>query len=345
MNVEDWVQATLAVPPAAAEAASGALFESGAGGVWEDVPDKRGRVVLRAGYPQGAEMRLMAELPTALLAMSKGLNLDPEELALSLELKEGEDFSESWKRDLEPIEISPALVISPSWWEGKLPGSPEAKVLRLDPGSAFGSGHHPTTFMCLRILCDLLDGEIKPQKVLDLGAGSGVLALSAALLLPKAEIAAIDNDPDTIYCATANLAANNLSKRFEPQTAELEDVEGEFDLILANLTRNAILELAPSLSRKCALKGRLIISGLIAEQAKDVIGALASYDFVCERHLGRAEWSALSLVRGFPAVKNDERIVIRDPEPSGEDAPDPKEAESEKSKDGKTVSGRAPEEE
>ena len=310
MSMEDWVQATLAVPEPAAEAASAALFDCGAGGVWEDVPDELGRVVLRAGFAQGQEMRLMSELPAALLAMSRELELDPSDLALSLEPRPGEDYAESWKRDLTPVEISKALVIAPSWWDGPLPGDPGAAILRLDPGSAFGSGHHPTTFMCLKILCELLETGAKPQTILDLGAGSGVLALSAALLLPKAAVTAIDNDPDTIFCAKSNLETNNLTGRFEPATAVLEDLDQEYDLILANLTRNAVLELARELGRKSKIPGRLIISGLLADQAPDVIKALGAFEFICERHLGQAEWSALSLVRGFPVKESQERVKL-----------------------------------
>jgi ribosomal protein L11 methyltransferase len=263
-------------------------------------------------------MRLMAELPAALMMVSQELSISPMDMALTLELKPGEDYAESWKRDLAPIEISASLVISPSWWEGQLPGEKDAQVLRLDPGSAFGSGHHPTTFLCLRLLSDLVEKSVSPQAILDLGSGSGVLALSAALLLPKAKIAAIDNDPDTIYCAKANLAANNLIGRFEPKAATLEELTEEFDLILANLTRNVILELARELGRKSAIPGRLIISGLLEGQAPDVIRALALYDFVCDRHLGRAEWSALSFVRGLPAAPNEAREIIPEPEMANE---------------------------
>ena len=85
-NAESWLLATVKVPPAASEAASGALFESGAGGVWEDTPDDKGRVVLKAGYRQDDVMRLMSELPTALQAISEALSLDPEEMGLALEL-------------------------------------------------------------------------------------------------------------------------------------------------------------------------------------------------------------------------------------------------------------------
>lgn len=316
--MEDWLQASFVVPPAAAEAASGALFESGAGGVWEDRPDDQGRVVLRGGFPQGSEMRLMAELPAALLAISEALSLDPDDFCLLLELRPGEDYAESWKRDLAPIEISPRLTISPSWWQDPLPGGPDAAVLRLDPGSAFGSGHHPTTFLCLKVLCDLAERGTSPASVLDLGAGSGVLALSAALLFPNASIEAIDNDPDTIFCAAENASLNSLSGRVAPREAVLSDLEGEFELILANLTRNALIDLSKEIAQKSKAPGRVVLSGLLSDQAADVLKAMAAHGFICEAHLGRAEWSALSLVRGLPCREAPERLMVEEGQGEGQ---------------------------
>jgi ribosomal protein L11 methyltransferase len=268
----------------------------------------------------------MAELPAALLAIGRELSIAPADMSLSLENKPGEDYSESWKRDLAPIEIAAALVIAPSWWDGPLPGPAEAAVLRLDPGSAFGSGHHPTTFICLRLLCELKERGLRPASILDLGAGSGVLALSAALLFPEASISAVDNDPETLFCAKANAALNSLGGRVEPLIGALSDLEGEFELIMANLVLGSILDLAPELSRKARPAGRLFLSGLLASQAQAVIKALEAFDFVCERHLGMAEWSGLSLARGLAAKAAPERIPLapqsaEDSQDDGEQAP------------------------
>jgi ribosomal protein L11 methyltransferase len=315
--VEDWVLAALSVPPKAAEAAGGALFESGAGGVWEDRPDDLGRTVLKAGFPQGAEMRLMAELPAALEAMAREFGIAPSDMALTLELKPGEDYGESWKKDLAPIEIDPSLIISPSWWTGPMPGEPGARILMLDPGSAFGSGHHPSTFLCLRLMRELAARDLLPGRILDLGSGSGVLALAAALVWPEASVEAVDDDPDTLWCARLNFGRNSPGARIDLKEGSLDQTEGEFDLILANLTLNTLTELARALSRRTRVPGRLILSGILAEQAPELIETMRPYDFVCESHLGRGEWSALSLIRGLPAVPDEER---RDLDPPQEDS-------------------------
>ncbi|MDR1656042.1 MAG: 50S ribosomal protein L11 methyltransferase [Deltaproteobacteria bacterium] len=299
--MEDWLLATVALPPIAAEAVSDALFELGAGGVWEDQPDANGRVVLKSGFPQNSELHLMAELPGALSYISNFFGISLDGFSLVLELKPGEDYSESWKKDLTPIEITPALIIAPSWWSETIECSSEAAILRLDPGSAFGSGHHPTTFLCLRLLCRLIDQNLRLASILDLGAGSGVLALSAALLLPTAAIKALDNDPDTIFAARTNLTQNGLSGRFDMEVGSIEEAEGEFDLIMANLTRNVLISLAKNMAAKSRLPGRLIVSGILDDQASDVAKAFETLGFYVDCHLGREQWSALSLVRGLPA--------------------------------------------
>ncbi|MDR2443514.1 MAG: 50S ribosomal protein L11 methyltransferase [Deltaproteobacteria bacterium] len=311
--MEDWLQVTVTLPPIAAEAVSSALFELGSGGVWEDLPDAQGRVVLRSGFPQDSQLRLMADLPTALTNICQAMGTTLADFTLVLELKPGENYAESWKKDLKPLKISPHLIISPSWWTEPISNEENSKVLRLDPGSAFGSGHHATTFLCLKLLDHL--AAVEPMgRILDLGAGSGVLALSAALLLPKADIKCLDNDPETLFAAQKNIAQNNLNDRLEAQIGNLSDIDGLFDLIMANLTRNTLLELAVQIAAKSNDHGKLIISGILADQAPDVIKGFQNQGFSPIRHLGREEWSALLLVKGRQESPLPEREIVPEEE-------------------------------
>ncbi|MDR2300902.1 MAG: 50S ribosomal protein L11 methyltransferase [Deltaproteobacteria bacterium] len=319
--MDDWLQVTAIAPPAAGEAVSAALFTAGAGGVWEDNPDPLGRLVFKAGFDSGQEMRLMAELPEALNVIAQALEISLLDFELTLELKPGEDYSETWKKDLKPITVSDDLVVCPSWWAEPLDAPPSAKVLKLDPGSAFGSGHHPTTFMCLRLLSELVEKGVYFNNLLDLGAGSAILALCAALLLPKAKITAIDNDPETLFAAQKNVGLNNLTARLTPETANLEDLSGQFDLIMANLTRNVLISLSKSLAQKSTIPGRLILSGLLAKQVPDVLKTFGALGFKVETHLGQDEWSALSLIRGLEIAENPERQVLESLTPMDPDLP------------------------
>jgi ribosomal protein L11 methyltransferase len=294
--MEDWLLATLSAPPDTAEAVSAALFEAGAGAVWEDQPDSKGRVVMKSAFPQGQEMQLMADLPGAIRQITEAMSLAFSDFSLVLELRAGEDHSESWKKDLKPIQITERFIIAPSWWTDPLPGADDAKVLRLDPGAAFGSGHHPTTYMCLKFLCAIAQSLPQPSSILDLGTGSGVLALSAALLLNQASLTAIDNDPETAFASSANLSLNNLTDKIELQTTTINQIEGSFDLIMANLTRNTLIELSKEIAKKTKTSGRLIVSGLIENQVPDIIKTFNSNGFTVERHLGLNEWSALLMV-------------------------------------------------
>ncbi|MDR2386839.1 MAG: 50S ribosomal protein L11 methyltransferase [Deltaproteobacteria bacterium] len=323
--MKDWLQVTAIIPPKAGEAVSEALFSAGAGGLWEDNPDPKGRLVFRAGFEPGQEMRLMAQLPEALNVIAQALELSLLDFELALELKPGEDYAETWKKDLKPIKISEDLLVCPSWWTEPLESLPSAKILKLDPGSAFGSGHHPTTFMCLKLLTDLVKKGLFFNDLLDLGAGSAILALSAALLLPKANIKAIDNDPETLFAAQQNVKLNHLAHRLSPEITNLEALDGPFDLIMANLTRNVLVALAKSLAQKSNIPGRLILSGLLAKQVPEVLKVYGPLGFKVETHLGQEEWSALGLVRGLEITARPERQVLA--------ALNPPEAQAEPSQD------------
>ncbi|MDR1296380.1 MAG: 50S ribosomal protein L11 methyltransferase [Deltaproteobacteria bacterium] len=310
--MSDWLLVTLTAPPFAGEAAGHALFEAGAGGVWEEAPDEKGRLVLKAGFAEGDEMRLMAELPGALGRMAEALELPLGDFSLTMELRPGEDFSESWKKDLRPVVVSPELVVRPSWWEDDIPGArPDAKILRLDPGSAFGSGHHASTYLCLVMLDALAADGYRPNDVLDLGAGSGILALSAALLFDKAKIRAVDNDPETEFAIGGNLAANGLQNRIRPEIATLGDADGEFDLVMANLTRNALMNLSKTIAAHSRLPGRLILSGILAGQTPEILKSFGDRGFVCVSHLGLNDWSALCLARGADVPACAGRVVLQ----------------------------------
>ncbi|MDR0354166.1 MAG: 50S ribosomal protein L11 methyltransferase [Deltaproteobacteria bacterium] len=308
--MDDWLLVSLSVPPAAGEAASEALFSVGAGGVWEEKPDEDGRLVFKSGFDQDEEMRLMAVLPAYLYRIAEAMELPLTDFALTMELKPGEDYSETWKQDLKPVRVDSSLIVCPSFWTDDLEADENAKVLKLDPGSAFGSGHHPSTFMCLKLLAHLVQNGYLPNDVLDLGAGSGILALSAALLLPEAGIELLDDDPETEFAVAENIALNGLSHRLSPRIGSLNDLDGQFDLIMANLTRNALLELSRPIGERSRLPGRLILSGILADQAPDVLKCFAQLGFYPVRHLGQVEWSALSLVRGLEGEPAPSRILL-----------------------------------
>lgn len=198
-----------------------------------------------------------------------------------------EDWAENWKKFYHPLEVGRQLVICPSW-ESFAP-KPEQKVVILDPGSAFGTGYHWSTRLCLEFL-----EEVAPrQPMLDLGTGSGILAI-AAHKLGVADILAVDNDPVAVKVARENVEINQASIRVE--LASQAPAEG-FALVTANLIASLLIEMASDLYACLAPGGALICGGIICERKGEVIEALGAAGLVLKADKEREEWASLLLER------------------------------------------------
>jgi len=185
------------------------------------------------------------------------------------------DWTASWRETLPVLHLGRRIVIKPSWREySPRPGvtRPDEVILELDPGQAFGTGLHPTTQLCLETL-ELL---VQPgMRVLDLGTGTGILALAAAKLAASIEILAVDNDPNAIAVARRNARMNEVSANIRLLHGSLNDVSGTYDLILANILAPVIIEMAQlGLGARLRPEGRLVASGILAEQQAEVVTAL-----------------------------------------------------------------------
>ncbi len=164
-----------------------------------------------------------------------------------------------------PIGISDALWIVPSWHE---PVDPNAVNLVLDPGLAFGTGSHATTQLCLRWLVRELRQH---ESVLDYGCGSGILAIAASLL-GAGRVVGVDIDPQAVLAARTNAARNGVGADFASPD-ELHSGPETFDVVVANILANPLTLLAPALARRVRVGGRILLSGILASQAEDVLGA------------------------------------------------------------------------
>ena len=167
----------------------------------------------------------------------------------------------------DPIRVSGRLWIVPSW---HVAPDPEAIVLVLDPGMAFGTGSHPTTRLCLEWLERTVSTDIS---ILDYGCGSGILAIAAAKLGAK-EVLGVDIDLQTVSAAKSNAELNTVSARFEDSTKE---IKGQFDIVVANILSNPLKALAPAICAHVRPGGRLALSGILTEQSDDLIEAYSPY--------------------------------------------------------------------
>lgn len=293
----NWFKVSIHHPPVAGEAVSAVLFEEGASGVWEDQPDEQGRQVTRAGFHQEAAAYLENRLPEIMDRLVNIFESEPDDFVLFMELEKNHDWAEKWKEGLRPIAVGPHLTVAPTWWpEDDLPR--DRALLRIDPGLAFGSGHHASTYMCLSLLCDCAPDA---RRILDVGSGSGILALAAAALSPAASITGVDNDPQTLPVAEKNALDNHLAGRIQFSDCELSSLTPGFDLIAANITLGPLKALAPDIAGLAAEGGRLILSGLLESQVEEIVETYTARGWRIERRLDQDEWSALSLIKGETA--------------------------------------------
>ncbi|OGQ34345.1 MAG: ribosomal protein L11 methyltransferase [Deltaproteobacteria bacterium RIFCSPHIGHO2_12_FULL_43_9] len=185
------------------------------------------------------------------------------------------DWNKEWKKGFRPIKIGMNLIISPSW-DRRRYGSDET-VIYIDPGQAFGTGHHFTTAFCL----EYLEHIIKKNKIntlLDVGTGSGILAIAAAKL-EVCSITAIDIDKKALAVARQNSIINNVSNKIVFSNEPLEKITAKFDLIIANILLQTILEYAPFFKKLLNPKGQCVISGILKNQRKDTIEGFVNRNF------------------------------------------------------------------
>jgi ribosomal protein L11 methyltransferase len=199
---------------------------------------------------------------------------------------EDKDWEREWMLHYHPIQCGPRLWICPSW---QAPPNPDAVNLLLDPGLAFGTGTHPTTFMCLQWLGEQ---ELAGLRALDYGCGSGILGI-AALLLGAEAACGVDLDPQALLATRDNTARNGLATERFPVYLPRQAPTEPMDLVLANILAGPLVELAPLLGSMLRPGGRICLSGILATQADAVHAAYAAFiEFDPRRR--KEEWICLT---------------------------------------------------
>ncbi len=201
----------------------------------------------------------------AAAALEVGLGQAP---AFSIEIIEEQNWVQLTQSQFDPIRVSERLWIVPSWHA--IP-DPAAVNLILDPGMAFGTGSHPTTRLCLEWLERKVSAECS---LLDYGCGSGILAIAAARL-GAGRVAGVDIDPQAVEAAYANAERNGVISALFADSAQ--PVAGEYDLVVANILSNPLRVLAPAICAHVRSGGQLALSGILREQAEEIIGIYAAW--------------------------------------------------------------------
>ncbi len=214
-------------------------------------------VRLFALFEQSAEPRMLAAVLTAVLGLPDG--------AIRVECLADRAWEREWLKDFRPMRFGRRLWVCPG---GQRAQAADAVVLELDPGLAFGTGTHATTALCL----EWLDATpLEGRCVLDYGCGSGILAL-AALALGASSATAFDIDPQALTATRENARRNSLDGRLAV-AAMPGEIEGRFDVVLANILAGPLVGLAPALAARCAPAGAIALAGLLDAQAPEVARA------------------------------------------------------------------------
>jgi ribosomal protein L11 methyltransferase len=192
-----------------------------------------------------------------------GLAVDPARVHSAEAVPEAE-WRDAWKRYFRVSRLTRQFVVVPSW-ESFTPSGDDLPIL-LDPGMAFGTGTHASTRLVLEEMQTLADAGLGPDAVLDVGCGSGILSIAAALRWPGARIVAVDHDPLAVDATAENAAKNGVGARIAASARPLGELAGRFPLVLANIQAHVLRELKAELIARSA--GTLILSGLLTPQAQ-----------------------------------------------------------------------------
>lgn len=262
-EIHRWHALDLEIEPAAREAVEYALMEAGSHGT-ETI--ERGDEFLQVtGYFSNVPERELVrhelfealriyELPTSSVR------------DMSLRLVANKDWLEEWKQGWQPVEVG-RFVITPPWID--VPQSQDRIVVSIEPGMAFGTGTHETTRLCLLAIEKYFTGN----SFLDVGTGTGILAIAAAKMNPGARIEACDSDAEAIAVARDNAAINGVGNKIRFEVGSVEVTTASADLVCANLTADVVSEILPKLLG--ATCGRLVLSGILSEQVELIRSRLA----------------------------------------------------------------------
>jgi ribosomal protein L11 methyltransferase len=301
--------------PEAVEAVSEILSRVAPGGVAVEAPFRLVDEGLGAAPAGGSNATLRAYLPGADAAGARRAETEVRTALghlqafglrhigeLQVRVVDEADWAAAWKEHFPVLRVGRTLVIRPTWRRHR--AGPDDVVLALDPGMAFGTGLHPTTRLCLAGIESLHErGLVEGAHVLDVGCGSGILAIAAARL-GAAQVLGVDTDPVAVEATAANARRNRVARRVRSRRGSLPVGEGPFELVLANLIASLLVTLAAELhaatrpgTGRPGSGGRLLASGIFVDREPEVRRALLAAGFHMVGRAAEGDWVALEAER------------------------------------------------
>ncbi|WP_042162790.1 50S ribosomal protein L11 methyltransferase [Paenibacillus gorillae] len=268
-----------------------------------DIPE--GHAVIKGYFVEGVNGDELEKALRPRIDQLREFGIDPGDYEISSKLVDEEDWANAWKQYFKPIRVSDTLTIKPTWEQYE--AGPDEKIIELDPGMAFGTGTHPTTSLCLKTLESVIQGG---EEIIDVGTGSGILAIGAIKLGAK-RVLALDLDPVAVTSAAENVRLNGLSDTIEVIESDLMGVLGgkvvfeanesearqtsvslPVDLIVANILADIILLFTDDVYAALKPGGIYIASGIFKNKETDVEQGLIGSGFEIEHKHRDEDWIA-----------------------------------------------------
>jgi ribosomal protein L11 methyltransferase len=294
----NWLKTSLSCPETAVEAVTD-LIGVLSGSAVEQTPVKDGTSQV-SGFFQfettDEQEQQRRHLEVELAELFAVYNLPTPQLVCSIIADE--DWATSWQQFFTPFAIVPHLIIKPSWESYIV--KPGEQVIEIDPGMAFGTGQHASTKLALSLIQSCFQ-DSAPQKVLDVGTGTGILAMAATLFGAK-EVTAIDNDPEAVTVAVENVTRNQLADRIAISATDLTEITGSFDLICANILHDVLVEMAPALRQRLIAQGNVVLAGILrGTQEENIVRVYGKLGLSVKRVAYEDEWVGLLLTASAEA--------------------------------------------
>ncbi|MGH7452842.1 MAG: 50S ribosomal protein L11 methyltransferase [bacterium] len=255
-------------------------------------------------FPEPCESTKIANDLQTFLAQLRAGGMKLPEITITHRQIEAQDWHSAWKRYFKPIFISERVLVRPSW-EAAVALAPDQIEIIIDPKQAFGTGHHATT----RSMVQLLEKYLRPDtRVIDVGTGTGILAIAAAKLQPDVQVVALDTDPIAVEAACENINLNHVQDCVKLYTGPLAALRKQpVDLILANLQHQTLLPLLADFSSRLPRGSVLLLSGLLVHESESIRSALESSGLQCIEIRTEEEWltlaAAVAQTAGLPAPR------------------------------------------
>ncbi len=294
MQKSAWFEVQMRIAPMLKDALVHQLFEWGAQGITED--DIGDEALIKAYFQEENRDLVEDEIEPFVQSLASFFPTPPKGAgATQIQWNDVEDenWADSHKSFYPAQELTRLFFLKPAW-DHSTPVPDGMVPLILEPGQAFGTGLHASTRLCIRLLEYFVEFHPRPDKIqaLDVGTGTGILAMVLSKL-GVAHVIATDNDPIALEVASTNLEVNKC-ENIDLTDSGLEDIEGEFGILVSNILLETHRQLAPHYRRLISPRGQVILSGLLGHQKAEIVEIMQQEGFTLEASESSQDWIALA---------------------------------------------------